>query len=754
VSEQTRAEASPVELPTSRARGTSGFARVLDRDTVGLALLWIVLGTVLAEFAIRIGDFIDFDAGRYERLAISIARTGSIVPRVNGVNIHSWSQLYPILIAPFFVTGYIPDDLKNASLASGFIMSSACIPVFLLTRRVTRARWAAYVVAALTVCMPWIVTSLFLMTEAAAYPAATWALFAMVVTLASPSKRHDVLAIVALAAAYFARGELIGLVFVLPLALVAYELGRAPAGGVWARISGAGRSFLRGHVVLVAVYLGGALVALALYAAGRLSSVIGIYGAYSDSAHLAWGKLPRALVEHLATFSLGVGVVPLVIALAWSWANAVRPAASAAVHAFACVASVTSVALFVQATNFDVVVNGYIHDRFLMYFVPVVLVGTVLALVDARPPRWSLLLPLALVVAGFVFGEIPFVTWGEFVWLDLDTPISTVYRVMAENLGGLTVARVVLVCLAVGGTALFVLGARKIRPGHLAAAVLGFCAVAMLFATAAVFQRTFGSLDRNGRMVTTSNAGSLDWIDRAVGPGASVTAIPYPISSDWFVSEQRWVDFEFFNKSIQRSARIAGLDPFDYVGFWFPKLDLHIDPKTGSLGTSSPTRWIVESDKETRFAIAGQAKLAAEDAILVEAARPWKLAWLSSGLYDDGWTQPGVPVRLRVYSRVGQRHPELRTMSMVLRNNGGPAALPVALSAGGKTVHTSIGAGDVTKDIQVCVPPRGYADATVSVRGSQPIPGDLGTYNSSQQERRGGIFFASLAEANEIGGRC
>ena len=491
--------------------------RLRGRDGFQLAVLWLVLGTVLAGFAVYARDYIDVDAGRYEHLAISIATLHTLVPRVNGVDIHSYSQLYPILIAPFFVHGAMTNDLENSRIASALIMSSACIPAFLLTRRVTLLRWAPLAVGFLTVCMPWIVTSMFLMTEVAAYPACTWAVLALVVAISKPSKRHDILALLAIALAFLARGELILLVIVLPLALAAFELGRAAGDGLVARLAATGRTLIRGHVILAVVYAVAGITALVLYLESRLSSILGIYSAYSSSAHLAWARLPRSIVEHLATFSLGVGVVPFVIALAWIGANAIRPPASRNAHAFACVAAFMLIVLFVQATNFDLVVNAYVHDRFLIYFVPVVLVGVVLAVADERRPRLSLVAPLALVVAGFALGAIPSVTWGRFPWLDLDTPISTVYRILALHLGGINAARAELIAFAIAGTTLFLAGVYRLSPRTLRLAVFAFCAVAMSLATAAVFFRNFEDQDRNGRPVTQSQHGLADWIDGVVG---------------------------------------------------------------------------------------------------------------------------------------------------------------------------------------------------------------------------------------------
>ncbi len=540
---------------------------------------------------------------------------------------------------------------------------------------------------------------------------------------------------------------------VLPLALVVFELGRASSGRVRDRVAAAGRSLLKGHLILVVLYAILAAAVLTLYVGQRLSSVLGIYSAYSNSAHLAWGRLPRSLVEHLATFSLGVGVVPLVVALAWIGANVIRPSSTREAHAFACVSAFMFVVVFVQATNFDLVVNAYVHDRFLMYFVPVVLIGVALAVTDQRKPRWSLVLPLALVVAGFAFGDIPFVTWGRFDWMNLDTPISTIYTVLAVNLGaGISATRVELIAVAVIGTTLFVVGARRLRKKAFAISVFGFCAIAMTLATAAVFAVTFNHRDSNSRYVTQSQHGILDWVDNKVGPNANVTAIAYPISSDWFVNEEAWIDLEWFNKTIVRDATVNGQDPFDYLGIWFPKLGLSFDANTGAVA-ESPTRWVVQSQKETRFRIDGPAvALGSDGGALIDAGKKWRLAWLTSGLYDDGWTRPGVPMRMRVYSTVGQKHAELRSVAFLVRSAGAP--LPFKLTSGKRSVGGTSSGSDTFRVIPVCVPAHGFGEAQLAVDGSSAIPGDLATYNESVMPRRGGVYIASLSVADEIGGPC
>ena len=162
---------------------------------VPLLLLWIVAGFGLSEVTGRVRDWFDMtDELRYERLAISIGRAHTLVPRIHGVEVKSFEQLYPVLIAPIFAGGLVPHDVVEAHVLNAWVMSSVCIPAYLLARDVTRRRVWAYVVAVLSVFMPWIVYSTMLMTEVAAYPAFVWALFALYHAIVRPSLKGDVIA--------------------------------------------------------------------------------------------------------------------------------------------------------------------------------------------------------------------------------------------------------------------------------------------------------------------------------------------------------------------------------------------------------------------------------------------------------------------------------------------------------------------------------------------------------------------------------
>ena len=68
-----------------------------------VAALWLVLGAVVAALTAQVVDwYVMTDELLYERLAISVGHSGSLLPRVHGDLIANVNQLYPLLLAPVF----------------------------------------------------------------------------------------------------------------------------------------------------------------------------------------------------------------------------------------------------------------------------------------------------------------------------------------------------------------------------------------------------------------------------------------------------------------------------------------------------------------------------------------------------------------------------------------------------------------------------------------------------------------------------
>ncbi|HEY3920978.1 MAG TPA: hypothetical protein VGL76_02590 [Gaiellaceae bacterium] len=704
--------------------------------------LWFVLALTLSVVTARVRDWFDMtDELRYERLAVSIAHSHSLVPRIHGFDIHSFSQLYPLLLAPVFASGLVPHDLGEAHVVNAWVMSSACIPAYLLARRVSPRLWIAFATAFLAVCLPWLLYSTMLMTEVAAYPAFLWASLALQWMLWRRSPLADVVALAALALAFFARTELLVLVIVAPVAIVVYEFGEVPRRFVPSRA-------VRRHPVFAGAYVLVAAGAIALWQTGRLADVVGVYGVYAQNNQLVPGGFFGSFVEHLAFLALGVGIVPVVVGGGWLLATVFR-GRDPATRAFASVALVAAVGVLVQATNFDVRYTGYVHDRFLLYLVPLFALAALVALTDGVDWRWSAV-PTALVVAGFVWGALPAFTWSQFPQLDPDSPISKLFVPLSHVFDGLTGARTLLALAAAAALAALWVAARS-RAARIVLVVIALAAP--VATTSFTFAHLFDTKDWALRPITASEAGAFDWIDATIGTNANVSMLPYPVDSDYFISQQRWRDLEFWNASVTRDAQL-GSNVYEYTGIWFPKTYLAIDPRTGAF-EASPTRWVAVSDKESRFQIAGAVQAVNGDVELVDAGAAWRAAWTSSGLYEDGWTRPRVPARFRVYATPGQRHAEKRTLTFVMRPPDAIASAVVSLHSDASSWRGSVvNTGSLSRSITLCVPAKGSTDVVLSTPLSTSIPGDLASLAASQQARTGGIFLGAVSLASEVGGRC
>lgn len=726
----------------------------LRNPVLVLPALWVALAAGLAAITGRVGDwFVMTDELLYERLAISVARTVSPLPRVHGTAIPSLAQLYPVLIAPFYRSGLVPHDLHDAHLFNAWLMSSACIPAFFLARRATGRTWAGWVLAVLAVTMPWIFYASSLLTEVAGYPFFLWALLGMHRSLTAPSARNDVLALAGIVLAFLARTQFIVLGVVLPLALLTHEAGLAGPGFRRKRARAVLLGVVRRHRVLAGVYAALAAVVVILAAAGRASSPLGLYG--STLSGIPHG-LARGLLQHLVMVGLGIGMLPAVVGLGWLFANLVRPSGSASAHAFACLGAFTVVGLVIEVTLFDLRLGAgpVVYDRYLFYLAPVLVLATLCALVDAKPPRWSVAAGALVVAGGFAIGAPPGFEWHDTATLSPDAPASVFYRPLVSALGSVGTVRASLALAAIVLGGLFVLGAR-FRRRALTGSVVALMLVALPVETAYVLDRYFTQKDWALRSITYHAAGIQDWVDLAAGPRARVTQLPSPVSNAYFVNEQAWRDLEFWNASVDRTAYYGAPTGFAFTGIRFSKIALRIDPSTGALNVS-PTPWVVQSVNDTRFRIEGVAPGAATPYMAaIDAGTHWRAQWMSSGLYDDGWTKPGVTVHVRVFPRRGQAHAETRTLIFAIRPPDDVERRAVTIISNlqrwrGVATNT----GDVFANVHVCVPAHGSTEVALVAHGSSAIPGDLDTLAASLAPRSGGVGLGEIALADEIGGRC
>jgi hypothetical protein len=713
------------------------------RDEIGMAALWVALAGGLAVLTSQVADwYVMTDELLYERLAISIANLGSPLPQIHGELIGNVNQLYPLLLAPLFHDRLVPPALLDAHVLNAFVMSSVCLPTFLLARAVTGSRRLPYLVAALSVCIPWIPLSSMLMTEVVAYPAFMWAVLAVYRAARSPRSQNDVVMVVALGVATLARTQFLVLFLVVPIAFYLHELAFTEAQSRLSRLRVAGRKLVEKHRLLAAAYAALVVAALVLLALGRLSSALGTYSVTAEGNLLPSG-MGRSLLEHLAPLSLGLGILPFVLGVAWLFATFVRPQAREQ-HAFAAIAVVTFVALLVEVTSYDLRFGqGRLHDRYLFYVVPLVLIAFAAALRAERHLRWSLYTSAALLALAFSF--VPVVRYDKF---NVDSPVAALNDALLEAGGSVDGARVLLGLATIVLLLLFVFAAAFLRRAQVAIVVLVFAVVAVSSETALAFNRLLTVDGTSGRPITLEQGQVFDWIDRKVGPGATVTMVPYPfLYGNYWENVAYWWNVEFWNASVQRAVTYE--QAFTGTPETFPKTELTFDRTTGRANVS-PSVYAVQGIAETRFRLAG-AELGQDRGVaLIAVDRPWRAAWLAFDLYRDGWTVPKAVGKIRVFAAPGQTAATMRFLTISVRgpNDVPPRAFRVDSNASSWAAEA--GEQPTSKQISVCVPARGFADVQVHAPRYSPIYGDPRSEASFvSYARSGGVLVTGIALADE-----
>jgi len=684
----------------------------------------------------------------WERLAISVARSGSLIPSVHRTYVGALDQLYPGLLAPLFRTSSVLTDLHRAHLFGAWAMSSACIPAYLLGRRVTHRAWLAVVGAVLSVSVPWMIYSAMLLTEVVAYPIFLWTLLALQRAVVRPSRRNDVLLVGALGLAFAARTQFLCLVPVPPLVLAASAL----------RGVGLRRSF-REHRVLWSVYVAAGISVIVFVAAGGSLSGLSVEGGQVKGSLVSAG-LASGFVGSLAQLAFALGVLPFVVGAGWMLARLVAPVADPELQAFALIGLVTTLTLTAVVARFDLnAAGGGIFDRYLFYLVPVVLIAFLVALHEARVPLWSLLVSLLAVCAGFVFKFQASFTWTDpYHRLEPNSPVSIFYKSLIDAVGSERDAKITLVAATSVLSALFVAATRTSRlRSYLAVALTAAVAIGLPVESGYLYSRLLGTIGNSFRPLTgnASQAAGLDWVDRAVGAHADVTEIPYSVSSAWFVSLNYWRDLEFWNKSVDGYAEYPSTSQYAYTGLWFPKLTLAFDPATGS-AARSPSRYVVQSVTESRFRIAGRVITQTQAALLIDAPRPWRLAWLTLGPTDDGWLIPGADARIRVFAAAPSGAPRTQFLNLQIgAPDGVVVGRPFTVTSNLRRVTGTAKASDATSvTVPVCVVPGRYTDVTVKSAGGSAIPGDLSSLSASSQPRQGSIQLRDISVSDDIGPVC
>ena len=485
----------------------------------------------------------------YERMAQSFAHTGHF--SLFGKGGLAYSPLYPILLSPIYaLTSSLQTAYEWAKVENAVLISLSVFPIYGIARSVL-PRGRSIAVAALSLLLPLMLYSSFEMSESLAYPLCLLAMWAILRAARRPGIANDGLMLAAILVASAARLQLVVL---LPAALTAFllvALGRPQPGD--GRLRAIGRTVSEHWALfgVVGLALAGGLVRTvmnggSLPLAGRYANV--------GTAHASPWRVVDLFFEHLAELDFAVGVIPFAAALLAAYAL-VRAGFPRRALIFASVA-VASVFWFLLEVALDAAAfdstNGHptvhsrfvdlprIHERYLIYLVPLFLVALIAAL---RLFRKQISTPVHVAIAAMA-AVLP-------VLIPFQTVINGTTAIDSFALLTFTtthsrqpvpIAHATLAILAL--SSLFALA-------YLLAAVQPFPALAVLMTVFAFLLFSFHELQ--GQLNATSLPAlglpaHQNWVDRVVGPGSDVTLVTGPEALRTLAANET----AFWNASIGR----------------------------------------------------------------------------------------------------------------------------------------------------------------------------------------------------------
>jgi hypothetical protein len=644
------------------------------------------------------------------RLATSIAETLSPIPTIHGVYYGAHSQLYPLLLAPFYGTLTAPAAATAAHTLNALLLASAAWPAYLLARSASGSRGAGYAAAALVAFTPWLVLASTLLTENAAYAAFVWAVFLCHRALAVPSDARDVAALAGLLLAFLARTQLIVLAIALPLALVLHEVGfaeRRRDGSRRLAIRADLLRMVRDHRVLTGFYAAGALASVLLLVAGSLGGVVGNYATPFKGDLIPSGFWPSA-VAHFDQVAIGAGIAPVALSVSWVLTTAVRPHRKEA-HAYAALFAVLVPLLTFEVTSFDLrfTPEQFIQDRYLFYLVPLFAVGTAAWLVQRTELKLRL---VTLAASGAALAAlVVFGTYDDPTIAFWASPAAAFHPALEVGAGWIGLSTAALLPLVTGvAVGIVALGAWKLPRCTAVGATVAIAAFG-------AFQARY-VFDRHADPAMTRPHGKVprDWIDAAVPEGRSVALVPsaYGPSTSWW-------EAELWNKTVDRVLKVGQGPTFTP----FPVDKVSVDFGAGILTSERPSDYLVVTERETRFHVSRSKEIAKRRPLrLLRVRHPYRLDWAMRGVTADGWTRPRRLSTLRLY---GHARPVKQVVVVTLAaSQVSPRPVDFALRSGRAAVFGRVDPGGARPPIRlpICVPAGSHVDVWLTTNGHVRIP--------------------------------
>lgn len=442
------------------------------------------------------------------------------------------SLLYPLLLSPGYALardGAVA--FETAKTIDAIVVTFTAVPAYLLARRVVDPV-PGLVVAALVAFEPWTAYASLAMTESLFLPVFTTFVLLLARMLDRPTPRRQLAVLVALIALIGTRPQALVLV---PAVVVAIGV-QAIRGPPLART-------VRTHALVI-----GVLVLLALATAVTLA--VGVASPGAGGGDVVGSLLdPVGLVKwalwNLAVYELALGVVALVLFPLALHGMMRSPDERARTTAIALAVSSIAIVLSVAAVAASPSGLGVLHERYLFYLTPLILVGLAYWL------RTGLTLSrrgaaIAGIAAVAIAATLPAARIAGAN--NVDSPTGAWVQALHETMGGIPTRLVVVALAALGALVLTTFR----RP---AAAILS---------VVVPFTLLVCGLDYSGPF-SEAQARQLAWVDRALPRNgrASLVHLGYtrpdqPCGAAADREQQQLVILtEFFNTRIDRVFHVG-----------------------------------------------------------------------------------------------------------------------------------------------------------------------------------------------------
>jgi hypothetical protein len=595
------------------------------------------------------------DEYMYAELGRSLAENG--LPLVRGELAPFPALVYPLLTAPAWLLGNVELSYRVIQLFGAVAMSLACVPVFLLARRLDLGRGVSLALAAFTLAVPDMVYAGWLLAETVAYPLALMAVAAAASALARPTRRSQLVFLALAAAATGARAQFAVLFVVYPLALALQGLAERRF-----------RATVREQAPALALLAAGLAVLFVLGPARLLGMYRDVLGADVSPLLLAGRMGSNALVLAYASAWLLLPGAAVGFALALARPRSPRE------RAFAAFALPLVVALLVEASLFAT--PDHVQERYAFYALP--LVALAFGLYASR--GW----PLRLVHAGIASALLCVAALAPLTpYTPGDGKTHSAFLLAQGRLEALVgdSAGAALLAAGLAGALLLVAIASSLRP-RLGTPLVLVLAVACAGAGAA------GATSFDLRNAELLRAVQLppdrSWVDHAAEGRVTLLRTPGGVRTE--ALEQL-----FWNPSVDRVALLPRAPQLD--AFHSAHAEVAGDGTISIEGRPADGPLLVET-RQSWVELRGARPVTATEgyALWEPTGRP-RLALLLAGRYADGWLAPGGDVTVwpaRAGERVeGRLRLELsapaavRDMTFTFRRAGRP---PVqAVVPGGET---------------------------------------------------------------------